>query len=236
MVTLVGTGHVFNLRQRVQDEIYRRLPTAVALELDAPRFQALQRPKDARRKGPFLYQMFADFQQRVAKSYGVEAGDEMLAAAEAARNLGVPVALIDRDAQVTFRRLFQEMRLGEKVRLLGSAVGSIFVPSRTIEAEVSEMEKDYSTYFDVLAKKFPTVKRVLLDERNAHMAAAIRDLSASHPNLVVVMGDGHVDGIAQMLSGWAIEVDTVRLKDLRKTAAGPGGTASATVTFTTDLR
>src|SRR5687767_7647561 len=114
-ITLVGTGHVFDIRARVREEIRRRAPSVVGIELDGPRYHALRnRHTQDRRKAPFFYRLMADFQTRIANEYGVEAGDEMLAAADEARELGVPLALIDADAQQTFQRLLREMRFGEK--------------------------------------------------------------------------------------------------------------------------
>jgi pheromone shutdown protein TraB len=231
MVTILGTGHVFDLRARVQSEIYRRMPTAVAVELDATRYKALRVPRDQRGKGPFLYQKLADFQNRIAEAYGVEAGDDMLAAADAAKQMAVPLMLIDRDAQVTFKRLIKETPFLEKMKLLGSVVGSVFVPAKSIDAQVQEMEKDYSRYFEELANKFPTLKRVLLDERNVHMANAIRELSAEHPDLVAVLGDGHVDGVVDILKEAGLDVDVLRLKDLRGPLEEDADTASVDLSY-----
>ena len=177
--------------------------------------------------------MLADFQKRIAESYGVEAGAEMLAAADEATSLAVPLALVDADAQRTFQRLLSEMGFWEKTKLLGSAIGGAFLPGKSIEKQVDEMQEDYATYFEAMGKRFPTLKRVLLDERNEHMAAALAKLSDTHPRVVAVVGDGHVDGMAAILRAKGLEVETVRLKQLRAplAPAPPGSNASATLTM-----
>ena len=234
-VTLVGTGHVFDIGERVRHEIRKCAPQAVAIELDPPRFHAL-RNKDAQRgKAPLVYRMLAGFQARLASEYGVEAGAEMLAAADEARALGVPLALIDADAQQTFQRLLHEMKFGEKARLLGSAVGSLFLPGKSIEHQVDEMQENYALYFVEMGKRFPTLKRVLLDERNEHMARALAEMAKTQDRIVAVMGDGHVDGVRDILAKQGLAVEVVRLKDLRSSkAADPLGNASATLTMTID--
>ena len=233
MITLIGTGHVFDIGSRVREEIRRRAPQVVGVELDQPRFHALRTRNRDRRGTPLVYRMLADFQARIANEYGVEAGDEMLAAAEEARALAVPLALIDKDAQQTVARLRREMGFTEKARLLGSAiVGLVPVfPGKSIEKQVAEMQEDYSAYFTEMAKKFPTLKRVLLDERNEHMARALGELSKTHERVVAVVGDGHVDGIRDILLREGREVETVRLRDLRARAPDPAGNAVATVTM-----
>ena len=235
MITLVGTGHVFDIGSRVRDEIRKRAPQIVAIELDPPRFHALRtkdqpQPAGAKQhKAPFVYRMLADFQKRIASQYGTEAGAEMLAAAEEARALGVPLALIDKDAQQTFQRLLSEMRFSEKAKLAGSAMAGLFLPGKSIDKQVDEMQDDYARYFDEMGKRFPTVKRVLLDERNEHMARAIIEMAKTNERIVAVMGDGHVDGISAILQTQGLAFETVRLKQLR--SAAPVGTATATISL-----
>lgn len=232
-ITLLGTGHVFDLRMRVTEEIFRRAPSVVALELDAGRYRALLAPPDAKRDAPLVYRAVADFQERLASAYGVRAGDEMRAASDAARDLRVPVALIDVDARATFHRLKKEMPFGEKTRLALATVGSLFTPSKGIEEQVEALAADYAFAFDEMARKFPTLKRILLDERNAHMTRALVDLSRAHERVVAVVGDGHVDGMRTLLDAASVPVETVRLKELRQRPT-PAGTASAT--FTVDWK
>jgi pheromone shutdown protein TraB len=236
LITLIGTGHVFDIGNRVREEIRRRSPNAVGIELDAPRYHALRNRSKDRSGVPIVYRLLADFQTRVANEYGVEAGDEMLAASDEARALGVPLALIDKDAQQTFARLRKEMRFGEKARLLGSAVVGLIpiLPGKSIEKQVDEMQNDYTAYFVEMEKKFPTLKRVLLDERNEHMARALAQMSQTNERVVAVMGDGHVDGVQALLATWGLPVETVRLKELRAKAPEPVGNASATLTWTVD--
>lgn len=234
MITLIGTGHVFDIGARVRDEIRRRAPHVVGIELDGPRYHALRSRNKDRRGMPIVYRLLADFQTRIANEYGVEAGDEMLAASDEARAMGVPVALIDKDAQQTFHRLRKEMRFGEKMRLLGSAVVGLvpILPGKSVEKQVEEMQEDYSSYFVEMGKRFPTLKRVLLDERNEHMARALAQMATTNERVVAVMGDGHVDGVRDLLVTLGLPVETVRLKEMRAKGAAPQGNASATVEYT----
>jgi pheromone shutdown protein TraB len=234
LITLIGTGHVFDIGARVREEIRIRLPQVVGIELDGPRYHALRTKHKDRRGTPLVYRLLADFQTRIANEYGVEAGDEMLAASEEAKALNVPLALIDKDAQQTFVRLRKEMRFGEKARLVGSAVVGLLpiLPGKSIEKQVQEMQEDYTAYFVEMEKRFPTLKRVLLDERNEHMARALQDLAERNERVVAVMGDGHVDGVQALLAGRGLPVETVRLKELRAKAAAAQGNATATLTMT----
>ncbi|MHB8585520.1 MAG: TraB/GumN family protein [Thermoplasmatota archaeon] len=214
MITLLGTGHVFDLRKRVQNEIFSRSPTMVALELDPPRFEGLRHP-EAAKGGPPVYRLLASIQGRMAEQYGVEAGDEMIAAADAAEDLRLPIALIDRNAQEVLQRVWREMRFRERFRLIGALTVGMIMPAKNVDKDLEKIQDDYQAAFEELGAKFPTIRRVLIDERDQHMANAIRELSGQHPNLVVVMGDGHVDGVAAILAKTGIQVEMVRLRALR---------------------
>jgi pheromone shutdown protein TraB len=214
MIVLLGTGHVFDLEAAVQAEIRERGPGVVALELDPDRYRALQ-SGEREPQGSLFYRALARFQQGMAERYGVQPGDEMLAASRAAREIGAPVALVDRDAQSMFTRLWSEMGWWERIRFVGSSVGGLLLPGDKVEDQLEEIQEDAAAYMAALGERYPTVKRVLLDERNHHMADRIDDLGRRHEVVVAVLGDGHVDGIRDILEGRGHEVETVRLRELR---------------------
>ena len=229
MLTLLGVGHVFDLAPSIRDAIQRRAPKVVALELDPARFAYLMnRPPQTMRVS--VFGMLAQFQSRIAEQYGVQVGDEMVAAAKAAREMGCELALIDQDSRVTLARAWQAMSFPERVRLVVFAVSGLFVRRKRVEAELDRFYQDERGYLEQFAKELPTVKRVLIDERDAHMADALRQLHATKGEVVAVVGDGHVDGLGKLLRDVPLEV--VRLRELQR---GPPpssqGTASATVSY-----
>lgn len=214
MITLVGVGHVFQLRQSVQAIIGSRMPDLVCVELDKIRYEALV----TRRKGQppsLMYKMLSDFQERLAESYGSSVGDEMLAATEAAREVGANIALIDMDSQYVFKRVWSELTLKERVWMGLTALGGIFITKKRVEKELKRFEEHQEEYMEELGKRYPTLKRVLIDERDDYMATQIRRLGELHPNLVAVLGDGHILGISQRLTDMDIEHEVLRLSELR---------------------
>lgn len=228
VITLIGTGHVFDLRRRLQREVMVRAPDVVCLELDPPRLRSLLARKAgaAPAPAPGVYKLLAEFQDRMAAERGIAPGDEMLAAFEAARDAKVPVELIDVDAQAAFQRLWKSMGLWEKARFAGSAVLGMVLPKSMMDEELERLQGDYGDLFDQLAREYPTVKRVLIDERNEHMAARLGGLhQAGRQRIVAVVGDGHIEGLRDILARRGVaEVETLRLKEL--SAASPEGSAS----------
>ena len=228
MITLLGVGHVFDLGASIRAAIHTRAPKVVALELDPARYAYLmnRQPRPARAS---VFSLLASFQSRIAEQYGVQVGDEMVAAAKAAGEIGCPVALIDQDSRVTLARAWQAMEFPERVRLVLFALSGLFVRRKRVEAELDRFYEDEGGYLEQFAKELPTVKRVLIDERDAQMAQALRSLHESKGEVVAVVGDGHVEGLSRHLQGLPLEV--VRLRDLQRPPPAAAGTASTTVSY-----
>lgn len=234
MLTLVGVGHVFDLARPIREVILARRPTIVGLELDRARFAALE--QGAPRGGPPLYFLMSLFQKRVADMYGSNVGGEMLAAAKAAEEVGARVALLDRDSLEMFRAWMGGMPMGERAKFFISLITSLFVTRERVEAELAKFDEDQSGYLEVVAKELPHTKRVLIDDRNAHMAGRLRSLFGDTGRVVAVVGDGHIEGLRRHLEDLPLEV--IRLRDLRSGSAPPPvETAKGdSVTFSFDYR
>jgi len=215
MITLIGVGHVFDIAGRLKGEIMVRSPGLVCIELDRHRFQSLlERPPPASRGVPVMYQMLAAFQQRIAEQYGTQVGDEMLAAAEAAKELKASLAFIDLESSQIFQEFWGGMSLKEKVKLLLASFMGIFAGRRSVEKEVARFEQNPQDYIEAFSKEFPSAKRVLIDKRDEHMAQKIRELSPKYEKIVAVVGDGHIVGMGRLLADLKPEI--LRLADLRR--------------------
>lgn len=236
MITLVGVGHVFDLRRQIQAVIAARRPRVVGIELDRVRFHALQ-SRETRGDAPLVYRLLSFFQERVAGQFGGQVGEEMLAAADAARGVGAELALIDRDSAEVFDELWGGMSFEERVRLFVASLAGLFVTKRRVEKELARFDEDQESYLGEFGTQFPHIKRVLLDERDAYMARALRSLHETRGTVVAVIGDGHVEGIRRQLAGLPVEV--IRLRELRSgpppPPPPPPGEPGTSVTFSYDV-
>ncbi len=213
MITLVGVGHVFQISENVKSLIRARRPDAVCLELDPARFDALMHKHESR-SVPLQYRLLSYFQKRIAGKYGTEVGAEMVAGAEAARETGAKLFLIDMDAATVFQNLWRRMPFKERVKLLTGAFAGLFITRERVEKEMESYEAHEEDYLKLLGEGFPTIKKVLIDDRNLFMAGHLGTLSAQYSKVVAIVGDGHVPGLVAALARPDIEV--IRLKDLLK--------------------
>lgn len=211
-LTLIGAGHVFRIEETIRGAIQALRPDVVFIELDAGRLNALverSRGNKPPQAGGFVHRKLAQFQEGVAGMYGAEPGAEMLAAVQGARDVGARIALIDDPAEETLRRAKKEITFGEILRASGLAAASVakslWPPNRRhakaeIERELSRYQKDPQALLAEVKRKFPTIHRVLIAERDTKMASRIRAQMAGMRHGVAVLGDGHVGGMAEILA------------------------------------
>lgn len=234
MITIVGVGHIFQISEQVKEIIQTAGPRAVCVELDPGRYQALVKGS-GEDDGGLAYRLLALFQKRIARQYSGEVGREMVAAVEAAVERGASVIFIDDDAAMLFTRIWAKMSLREKMRLMTSTLSGFFMSRRRVEEELDRFQENEEAYLTTFEQHFPTLKKVLIDDRNRIMAERIRRAEERYGDVVAVVGDGHVEGIRQLLIERNPKI--IRLKELRKMPVG--GTratteASFSFTITTD--
>src|SRR4051794_27141499 len=136
---LIGTAHVSkHSAQQVKEVIEQERPDAVCIELDEQRYQSITDGnkwqetdifKVIKQKKASLLLMnlaISSFQKRVAKQFGINAGQEMIQGIESAKEVGAELVLADRNIQITFARIWGNIGLKGKAMLLTQVVYSIF--------------------------------------------------------------------------------------------------------------
>ncbi|MCL2607529.1 MAG: TraB/GumN family protein [Methanomassiliicoccaceae archaeon] len=215
MITLVGTGHVFKIAEQVKFIVRNIWPDAVLVELDASRYGAITADavNEENNNSPWAYRKMAKYQRRMAEEYDSQVGSEFIAAVETGRTLGAAVEFIDKDAGLTMTELWNEMPFRERMRFTLSLFGDRF-RRRKADILIQEFAENEEEYFGEMRKKYPTLVRKLIDERNAYMSERIKEALKRHESIVVVIGDGHVEGIARSLEEETDSIRKIRLKTL----------------------
>ena len=211
-VILVGTAHVSQESvEIVKRVIEQEQPDGVCVELDAKRFEAISHPnrwesldlKEIIRKQQLSTLMvnlvLASFQKRLGDKLGVLPGMEMLEAIRMAEKHNVPVILGDRDVRVTMRRAWRNTPFWRKSLLVSSLMLSVFDTTEVSEDEIRNLKKQdvLSEMMKDLGKEVPTLKVVLIDERDRYLAKEI--VEAPGKRTVAVVGAGHVAGICKTI-------------------------------------
>ena len=181
------------------DTILRLCPEVVALELDEGRLAALENPSRATGRGgggSFLAMMLLE--RFAGEMTGSPPGSEMLRAVTAARAIGARVEFIDLPIGLTVGWL-RRLPLKEKVRLgFDSLVSLALLPFGSLN--FSKLMENLEEQLTMFRHRYPELSRLLLDVREEHMAARIRDIMYSTTgHVVAVVGYGHMLSLSRLL-------------------------------------
>jgi len=212
-VVLVGTAHVSNESvELVRKTIEEEMPDAVGVELDAQRLHQLmdnkkwqqmdlgQIIKEGKTYLFLLNILLSNLQRQIGDDLGIKPGSEMLLAVNIAAEKKLPIALLDRDIKITLKRAMNKMGFLEKARLGYGILGGFFGFGKTLDSATIEQlkEKDVlNALMEQLSKELPSIKEVLVDERDLFIANAI--LASNAKKMVAVVGAGHLEGIKKFL-------------------------------------
>ncbi len=225
-ILVVGSAHVLDLSGPLRERLAAQPLQAVALELDAERASVLEEGSTRRTRAgganPILVRLWSLVQRRLGHELGQGAGGEMRAAARFARERNLPIFLIDDPFRYTVRRLLDSLSPGERVRLLLGALLGLFIPGRTVRRELAHYSEAPEDYLSEIRHSFPSLARVLLDERNEHMAVRLAEIrNRGFRSVAVVVGDAHVPGLAEALRRKQLPVETVGFRELHARATAP---------------
>jgi pheromone shutdown protein TraB len=222
MITLVGTCHVFDLKEQVKALILRSKPRAVCVELDPKRFARLTSQKPPSLSWRSLLFLV---QHALARNYGTYAGNDMMGGIEGAESIQCPLFLIDQDIDWIMdnlkRAFLQEFidpwSLWRKViTFVNLATKDVLYVSRFsnwFEALVEDFERDQERYRKEFEQLFPLLKRVIMDDREEHMAQKIGELARVYEEIIVIVGAAHLMGLAVLLPD--LPTRCINLKELR---------------------
>ena len=216
-LTIIGTAHVSaDSVNEVKDAIYEQHPDIVAIELDRGRYTKLKKEMmgieeddtisvtqiiKENKVGLFLTTtLLGYFQSKIGADVDVKPGSEMVGAIEACEDLGIPIALIDREINTTLQRALNKMGFMEKMKFLFELLTSIFDKDE-IEDEIDIEDLKNPDNLDDLMELFkdeaPSVYEVLVQERDAYLAGKILQIPYDH--VIAVVGAGHKPGIMRYL-------------------------------------
>ncbi|MGM8213087.1 TraB/GumN family protein [Virgibacillus sp. W0430] len=205
---LIGTAHVSrSSATQVREVIEAERPDTVCIELDEQRYKSItegSKWKDMdifhvikNKKATLLLMNLAisSFQKRIAKQFGINPGQEMIQGIDSAKEIDAQLVLADRDIQTTFSRIWGNVGLWGKAKLLMQVVGSIFITDEITEEELEHMKTQdmLDTMLQDLSKSFPALKKPLVDERDQYLAEKIKNAPGN--KIVAVVGAAHVPGI-----------------------------------------
>jgi pheromone shutdown-related protein TraB len=215
-VILAGTAHISqDSIAEVRSLVESERPGRVCVELDGGRWRSMSEDRGwesldigkvlKEGRGFLLLANLAlsGFQRRMGSEVGVKPGEEMLAAVRTAEAAGIPYSFCDREVQVTLKRAWAKSGLWNRSKLLASLIESAFSKEKLTEGEIEKLKErnELEEMMGELADFLPSVKEVLIDERDRFLASRI--YATSENVVLAVVGAGHLSGIEAWLRRFA---------------------------------
>ncbi len=226
-IILVGTAHVSQTSvEEVSSLIESENPDRICIELDEGRMKSKTEKSswenmDIRKvikdgRGFFLLANTAlsSFQRRMGEQTGTKPGDEILGAASLAKEKGIPLSLCDRDIQTTFKRAWAKSSLWNKCKLIATLLSAAFSKEEITAQELEDLKKQdtLQSMMNEMAKELPTIKEVLIDERDQYLGRSIFETEGKKK--LAVIGAGHTNGVISTIEKLSRGESTPSLESL----------------------
>ena len=219
-IYLVKTAHVSKNSVADVDECVNEVnPDSICIELDKQRYDKISNPEAYREQdivkvikekqvGFLLVNLIlASFQKRMAKTMDSTSGAEMMEGIKLSKEKHTRLIMADRSIKTTFTRIWNKLEFKEKIHLLTGIIESIFEDEDISEEDIAKLKEADALEAALLdiGKEFPTVKKVLVDERDQYLCEKIR--TAPGNKIVAIIGAAHAKGIERNLENDNIDIN-----------------------------
>ncbi|ROO31162.1 TraB/GumN family protein [Salinisphaera japonica] len=211
---LLGTAHV---SRASADEVRAEIETGdydeIAIELCDARHATLTRQAEVAEMDLFAVirkgqagmvaasLALGAYQQRLADQFGIEPGAEMRAAINAAEAGNTPLSLVDRNIGITLKRVYRNIPWWQRATVLTGLATSLVSSDKISEDDIEKLKEGdmLESTFNEFAAESSAMHAALIDERDQYMAAKLLAGRADAGRTLVVIGAGHLKGLAGYL-------------------------------------
>lgn len=212
-IVLLGTAHVSRESAEAAEALIEaEQPDSVCVELCPSRYESIIQQKQwqemdivkviKEKKAFLLFANFllASFQKRIGDKLGIKPGEEMIRAIKAGEAAGSEICLADRDIRVTLSRTWRNTGAWSKLKLFFQLILSMGGVEDIDAADIEKMKQTdmLESILSELEKAHPSLRKILIDERDQYLAHKIRHSPGA--KTVAVVGAGHMPGIQKYLA------------------------------------
>ncbi len=215
-ITILGTAHVSRASaDKAQELIESKQHDIICIELCQSRFNTMTDPNalakmdlfDVIRSGKASMVTaslaLGSYQQRMAEQLGIEPGLEMKTSIKHAKELDLPLVVIDREVGTTLKRVYHNVPFWKRLYIIAGLFTSVVSRETVSEEEIEKLKTGdlLETTFAQFSEDANDLFVPLIDERDRYMAAKLLQTMKEYPekSLLAVVGAGHVKGMVSYL-------------------------------------
>ncbi len=212
-VTILGTAHVSEKSISAVRSLCKSIkPDTICVELCESRIRSIQDPEYFKKLDIFkvfkerkMYLLLSSlilssFQKKIGQGK-IHPGDELRAGIEEGKLQQARIIPIDREVQITLKRAWSTVGGFTRLYLLSALVTSLFVKEEIPPEKIEELKREDILHdlFSQLPRRYESVKKVIIDERDEYLAQKIRDAAKQSEKLLAIVGAGHLNGIMKFI-------------------------------------
>jgi len=208
MIIIIGIDHTEKLENQLKKIIYDFKPNAACVELDEMSLKKItnQLTEEEIRSYfssmPRIFKLLSSIKDKSQKASSVNRMWDTKFLYKIYKDLNFEIIPIDNDKKKMYWEIEENISFFERFRIFINVIKQLIFP-------VDKMEKT-----EGYEKRFPTLKKYLIDKRNEYMAEEIRKNAKVFKNMLILVGNNHLNGLKDLLVEEEIKI--INLATLRK--------------------
>jgi len=208
MIIIIGIDHTEKLENQLKKIIYDFKPNAACVELDEMSLKKItnQLTEEEIRSYfssmPRIFKLLSSIKDKSQKASSVNRMWDTKFLYKIYKDLNFEIIPIDNDKKKMYWEIEENISFFERFRIFINVIKQLIFP-------VDKMEKT-----EGYEKRFPTLKKYLIDKRNEYMAEEIRKNAKVFKNMLILVGNNHLNGLKDLLVEEEIKI--INLETLRK--------------------
>lgn len=206
---IVGANHVSSESATLVSSVLEAVkPDSVCVELDQKRYETFVNGANwkeldivevfKQKKATMLLMqvLLGGFQKKLALDVKDKVGGEVRSAISYADKNQKEICLVDRDVNITFKKIWRTMSFREKLYLPITFFESFEVSEDLSEEEsIKELMKMdmVDSFFNQLKQRFPNIYKQMITERDLYQVCKIKESPGTV--VVAILGNAHVRGV-----------------------------------------
>ena len=208
---IVGANHISSESAALVSSVLEAVePDSVCVELDQKRYETFVNGANweeldivevfKQKKATMLLMqvLFGGFQKKLALDVKDKVGGEVRSAISYVEQNQKEICLVDRDVNITFKKIWRTMSFREKLYL-----PIVFFESFDVSEDLSDEESIkelmkldmVDSFFDQLKQRFPNIYQQMISERDLYQVSKIKESPGEV--IVVILGKAHVKGVLE---------------------------------------
>ena len=125
----------------------------------------------------------------------------MITAVKLAKKNKIPIAFIDQNIEITLKQFSKAITWKEKWHFLQDIFKSVFCKKKLIPFDLNSVPEEelIEKLIQELKKRYPSIHRVLIRDRNKVISKKLFALMPDYKNILAIMGAGHQTEVIELI-------------------------------------